>query len=48
MAKAKKGAISFKDKGSKGYACGGKVKLAEGGSAKQRKGFPMTKAPKKK
>ncbi len=48
MAKDKKGAIALKDKGSKGYACGGKVKMAQGGAAKSRKNFPMTKAPKKK
>ncbi len=38
--KAGKGAVELKDKGAKGYAAGG--------AAKQRKGFPMTKAPKKK
>ncbi len=27
------------------FACGGKVKMAAGGAAKQRKGFPMTKSP---
>ncbi len=37
----KKGAVELPDKGAKGYAAGG--------SAKSRKGFPMTKpVPKKK
>lgn len=27
------------------FACGGKVKMAAGGAAKNRKGFPMTKSP---
>ncbi len=47
--KGGKGAVELPDKGSKGYACGGKVKMAAGGAAKSRKGFSMTKAaPKKK
>ena len=49
MAKDKKtgkGAVSLPDKGSKGYACGGKVKgMKAGGAAKQRAGYPMTKSP---
>ncbi len=45
----KKGAVILPDKGSKGYKCGGKVKMAAGGAAKSRKEFPMTKpVPKKK
>lgn len=40
---SKKGAIVLPDKGSKGYACGGKAKMAAGGAAKSRKNFPMTK-----
>ncbi len=36
-------------KPTKKMACGGKVKMAAGGAAKSRKGFPMTKpVPKKK
>lgn len=41
--KVGKGEIELKDKGSKGYSSGGKVKMAAGGAAKVRKGFPMTK-----